>query len=277
MSTTDETRRDAVDEEAPPRDKLYRRYDADDVFELRRGEGEAEGMPVLSGYLAVFNEWAEIRSKQEGHFMERIAPKAFARTFENNRRSMRVCLDHGTDPTVGNKPLGPITMLEEMERGAYYEVPLLDTSYNRDLIPALEAGLYGSSFRFSVMRDDFNPKPRASEANPDALPERTILEAKVREFGPVSFPAYGGATAGIRSITDEMIFRRFTPDAEYLQHLVHSLPEEAATAPEDSARTNTAPESDARDQASDPYGTPAKTNWWSKPTPQRRLPRSWDA
>src|SRR5205823_2440938 len=153
-------------------------------------------MPVLAGYLAVFNEWAEIRSKQEGHFLERIAPAAFKRTFENGRRAMRVCLDHGTDPWVGNKPLGAIDVLEERDRGAYYEVPLLDTSYNRDLVPALEAGLYGSSFRFSVMRDDCNPKPRASEANPDALPERTSLEAKVKEFGPVSFPAYSGATAG---------------------------------------------------------------------------------
>ncbi len=232
-------------------------------------------MPVLCGYLGVFNEWTEIRSKHEGHFMERVAPSAFKRTFEIGRRSMRVCLDHGTDPTVGNKPLGPITMLEEHDRGAYYEVPLLDTSYNRDLIPALEAGLYGSSFRFSVMRDDFNPRPRASDANPDGLPERTILEAKVREFGPVSFPAYGGATAGIRSITDEMIFRRFTPDAEYLQHLVHSLPEDATTAPTEPAHANPVPELAARDQASAIGSTPR--NWWSKPTPQRRLPRSWDA
>jgi HK97 family phage prohead protease len=272
----DSWRSEDLDVDEPPRDKLFRRFDGDDIFDLVRSDSDEErgGMPVLAGYLAVFNEWAEIRSKQEGHFLERIAPSAFKRTFENGRRAMRVCLDHGTDPTVGNKPLGAIQTLTETERGAYYEVPLLDTSYNRDLVPALEAGLYGSSFRFSVMRDEFNPKPRASEANPDALPERTILEAKVKEFGPVSFPAYIGATAGLRSITDEYTMRRHAEESDYLEHLVNSLPREAATAPTAPARSDPAPERAARDQASDHAATPK--NWWSKPTLQRRIPRSWD-
>jgi len=43
---------------------------------------------------------------------------------------------------------------------------------------------------------------KRSTWNPDALPERTIRSAQVFEFGPVTFPAYVGATAGIRSPTD---------------------------------------------------------------------------
>ena len=93
-------------------------------------------------------------------------------------------------------------MLREDELGAAYEVPLLDTSYNRDLLEGLRAGAYGSSFRFKVQREDFNQKPARSTYNPKALPERTIREAKVMEFGPVTFPAYEGATAGVRSLTD---------------------------------------------------------------------------
>jgi len=38
--------------------------------------------------------------------------------------------------------------------------------------------------------------------NPDAIPERTILQTQVFEFGPVTFPAYEGASAGVRSLTD---------------------------------------------------------------------------
>jgi Caudovirus prohead protease./Transcription factor WhiB. len=64
------------------------------------------------------------------------------------------------------------------------------------------AGLYGSSFRFTVGADNFDAKPGRSDYNPDGLPERTIREAKVAEFGPVTFPAYQGATAGVRSLTD---------------------------------------------------------------------------
>jgi hypothetical protein len=36
------------------------------------------GMPTLVGHFASFNEWTEIRSTVEGHFMERIAPGATA-------------------------------------------------------------------------------------------------------------------------------------------------------------------------------------------------------
>ena len=34
------------------------------------------------------------------------------------------------------------------------------------------------------------------------LPERTIREARLFEFGPVVYPANPGATAGIRGLTD---------------------------------------------------------------------------
>jgi HK97 family phage major capsid protein len=120
---------------------------------------------------------------------------------KNQRDNIRVLFQHGRDPQVGDKPLGPIADLREDADGAYYEVPLLDTTYNRDLIPGLQANLYGASFKFSVVQDDFDPKPKRSTHNPDALPERTIREARLFEFGPVTFPAYPGATAGVRSIT----------------------------------------------------------------------------
>jgi hypothetical protein len=138
----------------------------------------------------------------EGKFMERVAPGAFSATFRDDRAALRCLFQHGRDPQIGDKPLGPIAVLQEDERGAYYEVPLLDTSYNRDLEPGIRAGLYGSSFRFKVTAEDFAERVKRSTWNPDALPERTILAAHVFEMGPVTFPAYAGATAGIRSLTD---------------------------------------------------------------------------
>lgn len=83
------------------------------------------------------------------------------------------------------------------DRGAYFEVPLLDSSYNRDLIPALERGLYGSSFRFRVMRVSIDERSARSSYNPEALPERTLREVKLFKLGPGTFPAYAGATAGL--------------------------------------------------------------------------------
>jgi signal peptide peptidase SppA len=123
-----------------------------------------------------------------------------------NGAKVRPLFQHGRDPQVGDKPLGPIQALVEDETGVYYEVPLLDTSYNREIVPGLREGLYGASFRFRVVKEDIVKRPSRSAYNPDRLPERTVTEAQVFEFGPVTFPAYDAATAGVRSLTDD--FRR---------------------------------------------------------------------
>jgi phage head maturation protease len=79
---------------------------------------------------------------------------------------------------------------------------MLDTGYNRELLPGLEAGVYGSSFRFKVTREDVDQRPQRSEHNPEALPERTVREVELFEMGPVTVPAYADTTAGVRSLTD---------------------------------------------------------------------------
>ena len=213
----------------PPRDNLVRAvYPA---VELRANESDPEALPVLEGHFSKFNEWTEIDSVYEGRFLERIAPGAFKRTIKNNLERIRVLFQHGQDPQIGDKPLGPIEELEEDEQGARYKVPLLDTSYNRDLIPGLKAGLYGSSFRFSVVKEELNTKAKRSAHNPDGLPERTIQEARLFEFGPVTFPAYAGATAGVRSLTDAYTLQRFTSDPKKLAELLDSMRAEALPGP----------------------------------------------
>ena len=167
-----------------------------------RDDGGA--LPTMIGTLAVFDEWTEIQSRSEGHFLERIAPSAFNRTIKNNQDQMRVLYDHGKDPQIGNKPLGPIASLEVTDSEVRYEVPLLDTSYNRDLAEMLAAGVLGSSFRFETLKDDWKRRPGKSDYNPRGLDERTVLEVRMPEFGPVTFPAYQGTKAGLRSLTDRM-------------------------------------------------------------------------
>ena len=202
----------------PPRDNLVRAVPHG--VELRWADDEHSGMPTLIGRFARFNEWTEIDSLFEGRFMEQIAPGAFTKTIAENVTNMRVLFQHGRDPQVGDKVLGPIESLEEDTEGPQYEVPLLDTSYNRDLLPGLEQGLYGASFRFRVMREEIEEEPKKSKHNPDGLPERTIKEAHVMEFGPVTFPAYAGATAGVRSLTDEFVFGSFTDDPAKLARII---------------------------------------------------------
>jgi len=215
----------------PPRDDLVRAVPTSPTLRAAPEPadptmtGEPGGMPVLTGRFSVFNEWTEIDSFHEGRFLERIAPGAFKKTFRELGARTKVLFQHGMDPQVGDKVLGRAEILREDDDGAYYEVPLLDTSYNRDLIPGLRAGLYGASFRFSVVREDYNDRADISEHNPHGLPERTIKEARVPEFGPVTFPAYAGATAGLRSLTDEFLVARMTSNPDRLRAVLGYLAE----------------------------------------------------
>jgi HK97 family phage major capsid protein/HK97 family phage prohead protease len=190
-------------------------------------EPDEPAMPTMVGHFARFNDWTEIDSFWEGNFMEQLAPGSFKKTIAENGKNIRVLFNHGQDPSIGDKVLGAHDVLTEDREGAYYEVPLFDTSYNRDLEPGLRAGVYGASFRFKVMKEEFVQAPKPSSYNPKGLPERTIKEVALAEFGPVTFPAYESATAGVRSsalrsLTDTFILEGMAArDPEKLNGFLH--------------------------------------------------------
>jgi HK97 family phage prohead protease len=169
--------------------------------ELRADKG-SDALGVLRGHFSVFNNWYHVASAWEGNFFERTAPGFVAQTIVANRESMRVQFDHGFDNQIGSKSLGAVRELREDETGAYFEVELDDTTFNRDLLPGFRRGAYGSSFRMKVLEDSWNDNPVRSEGNPEGHPERTIIRADVMEFGPVAWPANPAATAQMRSDTD---------------------------------------------------------------------------
>jgi HK97 family phage prohead protease len=147
---------------------------------------------LLVGYAAVFNDWTEINS-WEGQFKERIAPGAFRKTLRERGDQVKVLFNHGMDPSIGDKPLGKPRSMKERDKGLYVEVPLDDTSYNADIKALLRSGaLDGMSFRMSVLAEEWNLPE-------EGLPERTIKEIRLYEFGPVTFPAYQATEAGVRA------------------------------------------------------------------------------
>ena len=200
-----------------PRDNLFRMITQPLVM---RDQKDGDGLGELFGHFAVFNRWTQIDSFWEGNFMERIAPGAFEKTIKENRASIRVLFQHGRDAQIGDKVLAKINDLREDDEGAFYAADLYDTSWNRDLLPALKDEQYGASFRMRVMREDLVRDPEPSEENPQGLDERTIKEIRLYEFGPVTFPAYTEASAGVRSITDDMIEMIIRSDPERVKHLL---------------------------------------------------------
>lgn len=173
---------------------------------VRAKPADAEGgMPTMEVRFSAFGQWYEINSLWEGHFLERTERGAFDKTIKESGANVKVLFNHGFDPQVGQKVLGSIESLTEEPDSPVGVVRLFDTSYNRDLLPGLEAGAYGSSFRMRVIRDEVNKDPGESDYNPKGLPERTIKEVRLYEFGPVTFPANPASTAGVRSMTDAYI------------------------------------------------------------------------
>jgi HK97 family phage prohead protease len=222
---------DARQPDRPPRDGVRAVFPG---VEWRAAEPDDSGLGVMSGHFAVWDQWTEIDSAWEGHFFERLEKGAFARTIKARIDQFRVLFQHGQDPQIGDKPLGPIHELREDDSGAYYEVPLLDTSYNRDLLPGLRAGLYGASFRFQSVKEEFERSPKSGPHNPEGLPERTIKEVELFEFGPVTFPAYKGATAGVRSLTDEYFMSLIRQEPDRFRQLLatsSALPDAGPEAP----------------------------------------------
>jgi HK97 family phage prohead protease len=196
---------------------------------VQRDADNGSNVEVMRGSLAVFDEWAPIDSRVEGRFMERLAPGSFRKTIAENRNRIKVIYDHGQDQRFGRHPLGPIEVLEERERSVDYEVPLLDNSYTRDLIPGLRANVYGSSFRFRPTKVERVRPRHETDYNPDRWEERTVRELEMVEFGPTPFPTYFGATAGLRSMTDEYRIGQLGIDPEELRALLHSRPEPVPT------------------------------------------------
>lgn len=190
------------------------------VVRSQRSSDEPTAMPTMEVRFSPFGAWYEINSYWEGKFLERTVKGAFAKTISENLRNVKPLFNHGFDPQIGDKVLGPIRSLTEEDDSPLGVVDLLDTSYNRDLIPGLEAGVYGSSFRFQVIRDEWNDEPGRSDHNPDGIPERTIKEVRLFEFGPVTFPANPDATSGVRSMTDDYYERLRSRDPRRVEDLL---------------------------------------------------------
>ena len=252
--TVDEPGRDS----RPPRDELVR------CMPIRleyRGSGDGG---TLEGHFAVFNEWTEIDSMFEGHFLERIAPGAFKKTFRE--QVPKVLFNHGHDQMLGDKLLGRVDQLKEDDIGAAYEVGLY-RGLPEYLIDGLRDGAYGASFRFRVIKEDFDQRPEESADNPDGLPERTIREAQVMEFGPVTFPAYATATAKARMVsgTDEELITRAIEHSERFGQVLDHVRTVVGVRSE-------APEAPDEPEGDEPQGEPVEEPVQEVEAPQDEAP-----
>lgn len=187
-----------------------------DEIRMNPSSVETDGR-LLSGYIAVFDSPAEIQTRT-GSFVERIKPGAFSKSLAERAGDVKVMFNHGMYPAqFENMPLGKASVLAEDARGLYMEVPLAETSYNDDLIALVKAGAVdGMSFRGEFLKDK---RTRARAGGPE---QRDVIEIKLLEGGPVTWPAYSATSVGVRSREDYLFWEALGDEQREAFRLIQS-------------------------------------------------------
>lgn len=162
---------------------LSHRRNVDTVERVTPGAKTIKPSPdgrTIRGHVALFDTPTVIYERS-GEFVERIAPGAFAASLARGDRVL-MQWNHGTDPAVGQLPVGVWQKLVEDQRGLYGEGRLSTGHFGEAVRAAIrDAGGAGASFRFSPVADRWRQN------------ERTLLAVNISEAGAVAFGAYPDA------------------------------------------------------------------------------------
>ena len=156
-----------------------RRFVAD---EIRVDENKME----IEGYGAKFRVYSE----DLGGFTERISEGAFKKTIKEN--DIRSLFNHDSNYVLARTKNKSLT-LQEDGKGLFFNAKLPDTTYARDLVANIKAkNITQNSFGFKTVLDKWNKD----------MTKRELLEVRLFDVGPVTFPAYPQTTVSARSILD---------------------------------------------------------------------------
>jgi hypothetical protein len=140
-----------------------------------------------------------VESENLGGFVERVRPGAAAKTVRE--QDLRALFNHAPDNLLGRMGAGTLRMADD-GTGMGYQIDQPDTSLGRDLAVLVARGdVYGSSFTFLPVGGARGVSWSRSERG---YPLREIREMKMRDVGPVTFPAYPGGSSevALRSLAE---------------------------------------------------------------------------
>jgi HK97 family phage prohead protease len=165
-------------------------------------ETRADGRSVLTGYAAVFYRGGDAGTEFRlwDDIYERILPTAFDRALQED--DVRALFNHDPSEILGRTKAGTLRLSVD-DKGLRYEVDPPDWAAGR--VESMRRGdVTGSSFSFAPDKTTIRIEKRDNKSV-------TVLEREsVRLFdvGPVTFPAYTGTTAAVRSLDDAEGARR---------------------------------------------------------------------
>lgn len=149
-----------------------------------RTEGKA---PKIEGHASVFNQVADI-----GWFREQVAPGAFAQTLQDDVRAL---INHDPNYVLGRTVAGTLRLSED-SKGLAISIDPPDTQAARDLMVSMERGdINQMSIGFQAVKETWD------ETDPNS-PLRTLLQIRLFDVSPVTFPAFTGTDVAVRSSYD---------------------------------------------------------------------------
>jgi HK97 family phage prohead protease len=154
--------------------------------EMRLLEPAQEGqMPRIVGYAARFNVVSEVL----WGFREQIRPGAFTKTIAE--ADVRALWNHDPAMVLGRTKNGTLRLAED-EVGLRYEIDPPDTNWGHDAVESIRRrDVDQSSFSFDTIREEWSTY--------DNMPLRTVIEARLHDVSPVTFPAYPQTSAEVRA------------------------------------------------------------------------------
>lgn len=162
-------------------------------------ETRADGKKIIAGYASVFHDPNDPGTEYELRpgLKERVGYTAFSRAL-NEQQDVRALYNHDPNHLLGRLGAGTLKLSVDA-KGLRYEIAPPDTQTGRDVLASIERGdLSGSSFSFEAVRHGITK-------NPDGSAVRTLEDVNLFDVGPVVFPAYKSATAGMRAVVSESV------------------------------------------------------------------------
>lgn len=166
-------------------------------LETRAG-GKSGGLPQIVGYASIFDVPTEINGLF-GSFTEIVRPGAFARTIVND--DIRALFNHDPNLVLGRSAPGQerraTLSLSEDRHGLKMAITPPDTELGRGVVNLVERGdISGASFGFTT-----TPKGQrwTTDENGDPV-QREILEARLFDVSPVTYPAYPETEVSSRAV-----------------------------------------------------------------------------
>lgn len=160
-----------------------------------------EGLPMIRGHAAVFNQWYTLHEDHELVIRERVKGTAFANALRE-KQDVRALFNHDPNLILGRTKAGTLRLVCDI-RGLGYDIDPPDTRAGRDVVESIRRGdVSGSSFGFAVRANGQTITRRDDPETGKRVIERDLTDLDLFDVSPVTYPAYQGTDAGLRSRAD---------------------------------------------------------------------------